>query len=763
MNWLQKDPLAKLRIKYKLPLSFVMVSLIAFGLGGFLIIKSVHASLSREIQTRLKSETVAQASVFDQHLLLLGRRSQDFASDGFIRTQTELLETDPQTESKTKERLINHLLINKLPIVEEFSNLLVFDNNSNLLVSVFPSDDRLRRMLSAGLGQDTLWYSPLFQSAAGNNEPQFAIVTPLINIHQTQHIGYLVCVVDFRSVINYISGQYQKAMSFSDVEKYLSFIDQTGSVLDIPWWTLNERENVALIDLNLKRPTEGYAPGANSHEGRHICRDGEDMFGYSFPLKYVNWTILVELGTSSALKTISVLEEKLFFVGLLIALLILIAMYFPVRFLIQPLSELETMAFNIKEGDYSARVVTDSEDEIGDLATSFNQMAEALEERTRVLKKTAADLTEREKVIRIQHDRLKAVVNSMNDGLILLNSAGEIVLHNQAGEPLIAYLNSPDKQLEKFECKHPEKSTARECVNCLMDISSMQDCTVKMEERFFEILATKLPAMSGGAGKILVARDITERTLMHDKHARQERLAVLGNMAAVVAHEMNSPLAAISMYNQMMMDEFDQDSQFTEHVDVIRRNTETCREIITNLLDFARTPTLNISKVDIHEVINQTIRLLVPLHEKANIAVKLYLDAEQAEIEGDLSRLKQIFANIILNAIQAVKEIGGQVRIRTSNDDDRQMIVIDVEDTGPGIDPAIVKDIFNPFFTTRGSDMGTGLGLSTGKRIAEAHGGSVILLQNRPRFTVFRIVLPFRYQGGGEFGHHSPGEKGALR
>ncbi|MFQ6610323.1 MAG: HAMP domain-containing protein, partial [Fidelibacterota bacterium] len=552
MTWLSKDPLAKLKIRYKLPLSFVMISLIAFGLGGYLIINTVHSSLFREIQTRLKSETIAQSSVFDQHLLMLGRRAQDFASDGFIRTQTELIAHSDSIDPDVQEGLINHLKINKLPIVEEFTNLHIFNTEGIRLISVNTPETAIENIVSFGFTQDTLWYSSLFSASDEGSSPLFAIVTPLINIRKTMPIGYLVCVVDFSRILTYISEHYQNALSFSDTEKYLTFLDQSGVFLNIPWWTLNRQENINLLDLSIQRTDLPVTAAIETHRNLHICTRGQEMFGYSFPLKYVDWTILVELSTSNALKTVKSLEERLFLVGLFIAVLILVAMYFPVRFLIRPLGELESMAFTIKEGDYSARVKTESEDEIGDLALSFNQMAEALEERTAVLDKTTKNLAKREKEIRIQHDRLTTVVNSMNDGLILLDSSGKIVLHNDAGKILSDYLLQSTKNIEKFECKNPDDAELPPCSHCLMDLNSMQGCTLKIDHRYIEVLSTRIPGLSGGTGKILVSRDITERTLIHEKHSRQERLAVLGNMAAVVAHEMNSPLAAISMYVQMM-------------------------------------------------------------------------------------------------------------------------------------------------------------------------------------------------------------------
>jgi len=120
MRWINEDPLSKIAIKYKLPLSFVALYLIVFGAGGYFIINSVYDSLENEIRSRLHSESLAQAAIFDKKLETFERRAEDFASDGFIRAQTEILTQnhDPLVVKQAYNRLTAHLKKNKLSLIK---------------------------------------------------------------------------------------------------------------------------------------------------------------------------------------------------------------------------------------------------------------------------------------------------------------------------------------------------------------------------------------------------------------------------------------------------------------------------------------------------------------------------------------------------------------------------------------------------------------------------------------------------------------------
>ncbi|MCG8604904.1 ATP-binding protein, partial [bacterium] len=259
-------------------------------------------------------------------------------------------------------------------------------------------------------------------------------------------------------------------------------------------------------------------------------------------------------------------------------------------------------------------------------------------------------------------------------------------------------------------------------------------------DKVYEVISSKLPSPNGSPGKVLVARDITERERMNEQQAHQERLAVLGRTAAVVAHEMNNPLAAISMYNQMMEQELSKNSPFHEHVKVISRNTQTCQRIIRELLDYARTPQPKVGEVDLAQVVQDAIHLLSPLYNKKKVSIEYDCQIADTVIWGDATHLQQVFVNLLDNAMQSIDSNDGRILVTLGEIPYREQVYVDVQDNGPGISPADQAEIFEPFFTTKSSG-GTGLGLPTAKRIITAHGGDLSLLKTESGETVFRVVL----------------------
>ncbi len=755
MKWFQRDPLSKIAIRYKLPLSFVALYLIVFGIGGYFILNSVYSSLNNEILTRLRSESFAQATIFDKKLETLSRRAEDFSSDGFIRARTEeLVRSDSRQAGKNREvakirtMLKNHLRVNKLPLISEFIDLQIFNLQEEKIVGVRETAPDLSQFIRTASREKGQRFSPIFPPGEHLPFPTAAILTPLWNIERSRKIGYLVCLLNLKTLIENIAAEYNQEITETTEEKYLTLIDPTGTRLEVPWGYLKkvnhpDQWSHRLTPDSIKVIPVAHTSLVSKHIGRHACQNGKVMFGQSIPLPSNGWETLIELNVDDAMKPVRDLESSLLGVALIIAISTLVLLFFPVQFVIRPLGELQKLAFKIKEGDFSARIKLDSEDEIGNLANTFNLMAAAIEERTRHLQRTAEDLQKRENELRIQHNRLNTVVNSMTDGLILLNSNNEIVLSNKAAKPLVKLLQNNASSLNVRKClRESGSSDHSNCLTCLLDAKRRTNCVITIDNSIYEVISSRLPGMDGLSGKILLARDVTERELMNEQRAHQERLAVLGKTAAVVAHEMNSPLAAISMFNQMMETELPQNSPFQEHVDVIRRNTQTCQRIIRDLLDYARLPQPKIEALNLQQILQNVIRFLRPMYEQKNITIKYDFSPVQTPLLGDPNQMQQVFVNLLLNAIQTISSETGLIRIRSFESEDGKSFIVDVEDNGPGIDEKYQREIFEPFFTTKHSG-GTGLGLSTARNIVNAHGGKLFLLESRPGKTVFRIVLPY--------------------
>jgi signal transduction histidine kinase len=238
---------------------------------------------------------------------------------------------------------------------------------------------------------------------------------------------------------------------------------------------------------------------------------------------------------------------------------------------------------------------------------------------------------------------------------------------------------------------------------------------------------------------VLLARDITDRVAQDERQIHQERVSVLGEVAAVMAHEINNPLAAIRMFAQMTEDGLGPESPYREHLGIIRRNTENCSRAIRELLDYSTGASPEVGEAELHEIVEDAARFVRPVAERSGVSIDLDLAAADPVLSGDEIQLRQVFVNLLMNAIQATSGSGGHVRVSTR--DAGAHVVVEVEDDGPGIPADVAGRVFEPFFTTKRRGAGTGLGLPTARRIAELHGGGLELVESRPGRTLFRVRL----------------------
>jgi signal transduction histidine kinase len=468
-------------------------------------------------------------------------------------------------------------------------------------------------------------------------------------------------------------------------------------------------------------------------------RKGSDGAGAraSWPLAAHGWTAGIERSRPRDTSAVAALQSRVLGFGLVLAGVSLVLLYFPMRYLARPLVRLREAARRIERGDFAARVEVESSDEIGELAGAFNTMAQAIDERTGRLEKAAEELALGQSRLRRESDRLATVIASMRDGLVVLDETGRPVVSNAAARPLLELIEGRHNATSHHICREPR--SAGSCADCLLDpVGPPRSCLIDAGRSVLEVHATCLPGDRGSAGRVLVSRDITDRVVQDERQIHQERLAVIGEVASIMAHELNNPLAAISMFSQMMEGDLPAESPLRESVAVIRRNTESAKRAIREVLDYATDATPEVSPVDLHAVLEDVARFLRPMRERAGVELSIAPGSVAPVITGDEVQIRQIFVNLCMNAIQAMNG-GGALRVVTR--DAGEHVEIDVIDTGPGVPRDAHEAVFRPFFTTKPRGEGTGLGLPTARRIAEIHGGSVDLLSSGPDGTTFRVRL----------------------
>ena len=244
-------------------------------------------------------------------------------------------------------------------------------------------------------------------------------------------------------------------------------------------------------------------------------------------------------------------------------------------------------------------------------------------------------------------------------------------------------------------------------------------------------------------GRLIIMDDITERVELETQLSQADKLSSIGLLAAGVAHEVNTPLAVISSYAQMLSKQLQGDEQKGGLLDKITRQTFRASEIVNNLLNFSRTSGAEFAEVDVNKIILETLSLLEHQFKTTKVVVQDELATHLPMIQGNAGRLQQVFLNLFLNAKDAMPN-GGTLRVATSNGDG---VSVAISDTGTGIAQEHIQRIYDPFFTTKaapqnGQRRGTGLGLSVTYGIIQEHAGKIRVESAPDAGTTFYLDFP---------------------
>jgi signal transduction histidine kinase len=250
-------------------------------------------------------------------------------------------------------------------------------------------------------------------------------------------------------------------------------------------------------------------------------------------------------------------------------------------------------------------------------------------------------------------------------------------------------------------------------------------------------------------GRLIIFDDVTDRAELERRLVQADKLSSIGLLAAGVAHEVNTPLAVISTYAQMLAKQISSDDQKAPLLEKIARQTFRASEIVNSLLNFSRVSPTEFVAVDINRVIRETMSLVDHQFERARVKIDVALDETLGEIQGSPGKLQQVILNLVMNARDAMPE-GGTLSIATSRS--RDQIRVAVTDSGSGIAPHVLPRIFDPFFTTKndasltpeGARKGTGLGLAVSYGIVREHGGEIEVESTVGKGTRFLLTFPLK-------------------
>ncbi|MBW2015352.1 MAG: PAS domain S-box protein [Deltaproteobacteria bacterium] len=373
------------------------------------------------------------------------------------------------------------------------------------------------------------------------------------------------------------------------------------------------------------------------------------------------------------------------------------------------------------------------------------------------------DVTERmklEREVRRAKTFFEMVIQSSVDGIVVVDTKGKVLIFNEGMERLTGY--SAEEIINKGHLSNfYDIDIARENMKKMrsdqygppgkLNPTSMT-VTSKTGERIPVTLSASIISIDGKEiGSVGIFTDMREVLKMRKELEeanlqlfQSQKIASVGRMAAGVAHEINNPLSAILIYTELLKEVVKDDPQHKADLQEIIDQTMRCKKIVSELLEFSRKPSGKTTAFSLEDIITKCLSLLTSKASFHDISVTTDIEKDMPQLTGDADQIQQVFTNLFINAADAMQG-KGRLDITARFEHNRNMFVVEVSDTGPGIPEKYRDKVFDIFFSSKPVGKGTGLGLSISQNIIKLHGGSLYFKCPPGGGTTFFVELPLEY------------------
>lgn len=507
----------------------------------------------------------------------------------------------------------------------------------------------------------------------------------------------------------------------------------------------------------------------------HYMRDGDSVMALGRPIDGTPFFVVVEFPDRIILSAAGHFLRRVMLVDALLLTIGIVGAFMLSRSITRPLNLLTESASGISSGDYSRMVHIRRNDEIGALGNAFNSMVVNLRDSQRDLEQKIQEL----KLAKEAASKVAAIVESSHDAITGKTLDGTITSWNQSAERLYGYSSEEVLGRSIAILARPERSD--EVLAMLerlrrgdsIDHFETERITKAGEPIFVSLTISPIRDESGAiSGWSTIARDITERrqaaeelrltnqslggalaelqtktdelTSMTQQLWQASKLATMGELAASIAHELNNPLATISLRAELLIGQLAAADPNRESLLVIEQEAERMASLVSNLLLFSRRSHQQISTVNIDEELKNSLEFL-DYHLRSNgINVATEFASDLPTVQADTQQLRQVFLNLLANASDAMPD-GGTLTVRAkcqALETGGRAVMIEFSDSGIGVEPENLPKLWEPFFTTKPEGKGTGLGLPICRRTVEEHRGTIEIESLPGKGTTVRIVLP---------------------
>ncbi|WP_019533843.1 ATP-binding protein [Paenibacillus ginsengihumi] len=525
---------------------------------------------------------------------------------------------------------------------------------------------------------------------------------------------------------------FQSIFQSNDISEsgYISIVDRNGIVLSHPD---NQRIGHDASEYPLVRRL------MNQESGYEEASPLFDLMAYA-SFRYVDflgWGIIAQIPATDIFESAQAFQSRLLPLFLLVTLLLSLLTALYARQIIKPIRRLYQAVDQVARGNYVHRIAKIDRTELGKLSIRLNEMIDSLQA-------AKEDIGCKERQLQEQKDFLRHVIDMNPSYIYAKDREGKYVLVNESlakllgttadqlvGRKVVEFRRAPAEPAGMADVPMPEESS---------DGTAAFEETITASDGSVRWVHTVRLPIASSEGKmenlLCVSTDITERKRTEELLRKSEKLSVVGELAAGVAHEIRNPLTSLKGFLQLLRSRGDASQE--RFFEIMVSEIDRINFIVNEFLMLAKPQAVRFQRVELLPLVHNVLVLLETQAILTKVNIVTDFTKEPLWIEGEENQLKQVFINIVKNGIEAMPE-GGDFRIEVCTSE-RNEAVVRFIDQGHGIPPELLKKLGEPFYTTK--EKGTGLGLMVSFKIIEAHRGRILIESEIGRGTQFEVILP---------------------
>jgi signal transduction histidine kinase len=440
---------------------------------------------------------------------------------------------------------------------------------------------------------------------------------------------------------------------------------------------------------------------------------------------------------NSILKSGGLQIVKLSVIGIVSIVTAVLLFYFWGLALVRTIHSLFVGTNEVSRGNLEYQLAVNRKDELGTLADNFNQMVGTI-------KVDKDNLEQKNRQLRLMNYYIDAVFQSLEVNTIVVDKSYKPVLMNHNAKSKLK-LPADCELTDIFAIPFFKNQDPffREIIDEVLQTGAYRNIEeVKVDEAFYAVdLFPVLDSDSGVSGVIIIIVNVTDRELLKRELLKSQMISAIGQVSASLAHELNNPLGIIQNHVELLQSGKLSKKEGSIFLDRIHSEVIRINALVENLLQLSRNEMMEKKATDVHELILQVFAIFSPILQVKGIRHKITNKAGSCTVDGNPTLLKQLFLNVVKNAVESIQHGNGCLTVKLGNRDNA--LILGVTDNGKGMHPAIAKKVFDPFYTSKGHP-NIGLGLPLCKEIAKKHGGTIEVASSENGGTTVTITLPLR-------------------